>query len=603
MRILLFLIAAQLSFSAISQVEDITYEMQKGKKYIVHIAQAGNTLWGIHNTYNVTVEEIVALNPGVEKGVVEGQKILIPAGAAFAKYPDGTLIKEHIVVKGETLYKLATREGSSMDEIVKLNPSVAEGLKVGEMVRIPIYKQPTENKTGSTAITDVPKPEVGNKPPVKPVVAPLEFADTTIQHTVTDTETLYSISKRFMIPVADLQTINQLKTTKIKPGDVLKIPIKKEKAKAIEIRKVEPVKEVVKKVDEELLFKKKDEYLIAVMLPFYLDGGEGASTSLKNLATEFYMGMELAIDSLEKLGFKAKIHVYDAKNDSASVLSLLKKPEMKQMDLVFGPLFPQGADIVGTWCKANKIRMVCPSACNTTLLKDNQFVYAAVTSDVTQQRILAKYTLDNHKNDQIVLVNTGIAKDKELYDAFRNRFLELSNAKDNVKLIEIKTEELAAYIKKGGNTVFVVPTRDKGSATKFMNTLQKSSDKSGSGTISVFGTKDWSGFDDITGYQKNKFNLHWATSSDLNYTLPETKRLLRKYRSSYKADMSRYGAHGFDVVYYFSSSLLMQKKAIQGVINAFDMEQVSPGNGYENNQCFIVKHADYEVVRVGLVHE
>src|SRR3989338_2080872 len=267
---------------------------------------------------------------------------------------DGTLIKEHTVVKGETLFSIAKREGATVDEITKLNPGSESGLKLGQVLRIPLK-----------SVTEQVKPVTE---PVKQVETTVDFSDTIIAHTVLDHETLYSISKRFMVPVEELQKFNKLKNTNIKPGQVLNIPLKKEKVKQVEIRAVAPVViEPVKPIDEELLFKKKEEYNIALMLPFYLDGGEAG---FKDVATEFYMGVELAIDSLEKMGFKAKMYVYDAKNDSAAIMALLKKPEMKQMDLIFGPLIPQGADQVAAWYKTNGIRMVCPSASNSTILPD-----------------------------------------------------------------------------------------------------------------------------------------------------------------------------------------------------------------------------------------
>ena len=264
---------------------------------------------------------------------------------------------------------------------------------------------------------------------------------------------------------------------------------------------------------------------------------------------------------------------------------------------------PQTADMVASWCKQNQVRMVCPSTVNSSVLMNNPFVYAAVSSDITQQQITAKYIIDNHSRDQIALVNTGIAKDRDLYDAFRQRFMELSRTHGNIKLIEIKTDDLAGYIRRNSGTSFVVPTRDKGAALKFMNTLHKSGGKAGNGTISVFGTKDWANIDDLSGIMKNKYNVHWASSSDLNYALPDTKSLLRSYRRKYNADMGKFGAQGFDVTYFFVRTLLMDKNAGAGVINSFDMKQLSAGNGFENNQCFIMKNTNFELERIAVMHD
>ena len=66
------------SFGLVAQPENATTEVVNGKKYYVHIVQDGNTLYGIKNLYATSVEDIIKQNPGTEKGLVEGQKLLIP---------------------------------------------------------------------------------------------------------------------------------------------------------------------------------------------------------------------------------------------------------------------------------------------------------------------------------------------------------------------------------------------------------------------------------------------------------------------------------------------------------------------------------------------
>ena len=49
-----------------------------GEKFHVHQVEAGNTLWGLKLMYGVEVEEIVKLNPELKDGLKIGQKINIP---------------------------------------------------------------------------------------------------------------------------------------------------------------------------------------------------------------------------------------------------------------------------------------------------------------------------------------------------------------------------------------------------------------------------------------------------------------------------------------------------------------------------------------------
>jgi LysM repeat protein len=585
--LLVCLLACSNGLFAQIDTKDWVYEYANGKKYAVHIAQAGNTLWGIHTTYGVPVDDIVAANPGIEKGVKEGFRYLIPLGGADMKVQSGTIVREHTVVKGETAFSIAKKYNSSVDDLLKFNPGIDKGLKVGQVLKVII---------APTTETVLPKP--ADKPTV--IGPSITFSDTVLVYEVKASETLYTISKRFMVPVTDLQSFNNLKSSNLKTGDLLKIPLKKENVKQIQVREIKP-KEELRKVDDELIFKAKTKYNIAVLLSFGLN--DKSNSALKNLATEFYMGVELAADSLERLGFDATIKIIDLPMDSIGIFKILNTSEMKNMDLIFGPLVPQSADIVGRWCGQQKIRMVCPSACNSSLLKNNPYIYASVATDMTQQEVLAKYTIDTYKSAQIILVNPGNNKDQELYDAYRKRFIELSKKNGNIKLIEAKISDYSTFVSKSGESVVIFPSRDKGTVISFINSLHKAIGKSPNADVTVMGLKEWGGFDEIAGYYKSKYKITWASSSDLNYSLPDTQNLLRLYRKKYHADMNKAGAHGFDVIYYFTRTLLLKEEVPSEVINSFELKQAFVGGGYENQSCFILKHEDYELIRVGVFYE
>lgn len=593
----LFFFFLLFAFSAHTQVnEDVLYEYANNKKHIVHTAQTGNTLWGLQSTYKVPVDSIISANPSLKNGIQEGVNYLIPIGVAEGEYPAGTQVLEHYILKGETQFSLTKKFLVSTDDLVKFNSSLSSDLKVGQLVRIPVKK----NEDGSVLVNEIQLQTGSLENKTNASKSTIVFSDSLIQYTVLPGETLYTISKRFMVPVADLIKTNNLPNNKIKPNDTLKIPLKKEVIKPVEIRQIEAISDIPK-IDETLLFKKKEKYEIAVLLPFDLDSK--GKNSLKTVATEFYMGIELAVDSLKNLGYNATVTIIDFPVDSSAIVLELRKAIYKTVDLIFGPLLPQNVDIVSSWCKKNNVRMVCPSAVNTKVLNANPYVYAAVSSDITQQRILARYALREYSDYQIVLVNSGYAKDKDIYDAFRNRFLELAKSYGSQKLIEVKLADFTTFIRKNGNTLLVIPTRDKTLATKFMNQLYKANGKSTTSTVAVFGTKEWANFDEISAYLKNKYTVQWATSTDLNYSLPETMHVLKLYRAKYKADMNKVAVQGFDVFLYFSQFLLWNETTENLVANEFNMKSFVAGSGFENSTCFVVKHENYQILRVGSFNE
>lgn len=566
------------TLSVFAQKDTLETEFIAGKKYYIHIVQAGNSLWGIHKLYNVSVDEIVAANPGIENGIKVGQKISVPVPIE---------VKYHEVNAGETLYAVAKKYGVKTDDLIAANPGTENGIVKGQKIIIP------QSEAASI-------PQQNNSQKIENVsVTPLKitFTDSTIQHVVLDHETLYSVSKRFMVSIDDLKAINDLKSSKIKPGDTLLIPIKKEKIEPVKIRALDKLIPT-NPVDTLLYFPVKKNYKVAIILPFNLEKSPGYSENVSDLATEFYMGAKLALDSLDAMGFKCEVQVLDGKNDTISLKKVLKKLEAQTIDLIIGPLFADHIDIVAKWCKFNGTRFVVPVGLNTSALKANPFVYAAVPSDATLMTGLANYTLRTRSQSQIILIKPPSAKDLPLYDAFRNEFLTGKFTGLRPKLVEATVENFTTFIKKGADVVVVIPSNEKVPAIKFMNALNAAENKLTSSTIHIFGTKDWLGFDEIKPAFKNKYDFHCANTNDFNYKYVETEKLHYKYRSNYNADMSKFAVQGYDVVFYFCSQLLMRITPETMVMNRFNMRRKGQGNGYENSTSFIINHKDYQLINV-----
>lgn len=564
-----------------AQPGSVPTEVVNGIKYYVHTVEPGNTLYGLQRTYGVPVETIIRTNPGVDKGLNVGQKIRI-------EVPLETII--HEVQKKETLFAISKKYGVSVDAILAANPGAESGINVGEKLKIPGVEKgrASSNQVISEEIV-APKDTltVSSVSNIK-----VSFTDSVIEHTVLGHETLYSISKRFMVPVEELQQLNGLRSSKIKPGDKLKIPVKKESVQQIPVREV-PERDS-RRVDSSLLYPKKDSYRVAVLLPFNLDKSGDA---LGSVSADFYMGMKLALDSLERQGLKAQVFVHDVKSDTLTLKKILQKPEMSNVDLVIGPLLGDNAEIVGRWCKSNKVRMVCPVSASSGMLKNNPFVYHAVPSDVTLMQGLARFVLDNHSRDQIILIRSTLEKDKSNFEAFYSSFMALNFQGNRPKLILATLENYSTFLKKGVNSVIVFPTIDRTLALKFDNGFSVDFLKSSQGTIHVYGTKEWMSFDGLT-LHNTPYVFNYPAPNDFSYADETVKTLHKRYRKEYTADMSKYAVQGFDVTYFFLSELFMKKTVRSCIMNEFKIVQTGSGNGYENSKVYIMRQEDGEFISV-----
>lgn len=586
----LFIFISMLVFA---QEKDAEIRIVDGKKYYVHQVENGNTLWGIHRLYDVPVDDIVVQNPFLAEGLKEGQELLIPIPVVAQKI-------DHEVQNGETLFGISRKYGVTVGELLNWNPSAENGLKTGQI--LVINKEVTRDELGVNEVTEIKEPETeGKEPKEEKVEYNVHFNDSVVDHVVGDKETLYSISKRFMVPVEKLKEYNGLKNNRIKPGDTIRIPLKKERIDPVEVREV-PERIAVKKVDSMLLFPKKETYHVALLLPFYLDKGQGYSAYVSELSTEFYMGAALAVDSLEKMGLRAKIHVFDTKNDMVSVQALLDKNEFKDMDIVIGPLYGETSTLVADWCKEKGVRMICPVGVNTTLLEDNPYVYAAVPSDITLMKGLARNLVAQSPGDRFVLIKPTMAADSILYQALRDEMMLLSKDQ-KLNIIETNLSGFTSYLTPSMRVQLIFPTTEKKSAVKFYNELGRFGHKTSDEKTFVVGTKEWLNFDAISAYYKNKYHMTFASPNDLNYTYEQTKKYLRKYRRTYNADMSKMAVQGFDVTLNYLAELLLEREVGSLIMTDFDTKQVGEGHGYENQKCYILQQNDFDIINPMVEHE
>jgi ABC-type branched-subunit amino acid transport system substrate-binding protein len=269
---------------------------------------------------------------------------------------------------------------------------------------------------------------------------------------------------------------------------------------------------------------------------------------------------------------------------------------MKGVDLVFGPLFPENADVVARWCRQNGARMICPALVPSSIVKGNPFVYTTVPTDAQLQEGSARYVSSKFTGSQVVLIRPTGEKDLLMYDAFRSTFLAQNG---HPKLIEANLDNYMTFLKRDLATAVIFPTNDKGLVLKFMNSMNSNASRLNPDLITVFGTKEWMSIDELKAHFRNRFHFHYSAPNDLNYSSELTKNMLRRYRKAYNADLSKMAAQGFDVLFSFCSEMLIGVKTDKLIMNNFELIQKGQGNGYQNAKCYILEQRDFELINVG----
>jgi LysM repeat protein len=129
--------------------------------------------------------------------------------------------KDYKVQKGDTLTAIASKNGITVGALMKSNPNLdPKKLKVGQTVKVPA---PTASATRAVAGT-------ASVPPTSAGAASAGVAGT---YKVKPGDTLTKIARAHGITVNQLRAANNMKTTQVQVGKVLKIPASTQKTAAI----------------------------------------------------------------------------------------------------------------------------------------------------------------------------------------------------------------------------------------------------------------------------------------------------------------------------------------------------------------------------------
>lgn len=173
--------------------------------YKTYTVKRGDSLWSIARENNTTVNDIKNLNGLTSDNLIVGQQILIPLsisdsdemGPTIPTSPTGPIstpsVDNYIIYevrKGDSLWKIANNNNTTVDELIKLNNLDNLTLQIGEKIKIPI----TEEE--------------------KPITV----------YVVKSGDTLWSIAKANNTDVNTLKQINNLKSNLLSLGQEIIIP-------------------------------------------------------------------------------------------------------------------------------------------------------------------------------------------------------------------------------------------------------------------------------------------------------------------------------------------------------------------------------------------
>ena len=188
-----------------------TKEIYEGEENI-YIVKKGDTLYSVAMANNTTVDELKKANNLTSNILSTGQLLKIPS----ALLPEST----YIVKKGDSLYSIANKYNTTIDELKRINNLTSNILSIGQVLKLP-----------SDKVSDIEKEE------------------NTISYTVQKGDSLYSIARKYSTTIDKIKDLNNLTTNLLSIGQVLLIPTDTNLETTYTVQKGDSLYSIAKKYD------------------------------------------------------------------------------------------------------------------------------------------------------------------------------------------------------------------------------------------------------------------------------------------------------------------------------------------------------------------
>lgn len=571
---------------------------QENVSYFLHTIEKGQSLYSIASMYNISKADIVKLNPGCDEKIYAGAQLRIPQN----KTTDRKQIF-HTIQPQETLYGLTVKYKMSARAICEANPGLsASNFKIGQVIIIPTEEEPVQEQA-----SNIEPVQYGPQAQVKPKCMEM--------HKVKRKETIFSVSREYGITEAELIAANPELKDGMKKGLLLCIPYpsaENKKENNTPIGNIEtPIVETPPSNTE--LFatsteskKKISTIKAAVILPFL-------ELDTQNRMVEYYEGLLMAVDSLKKQGLSIDIHTYNSGSANASIKGLLAQKEMKDMNIIFGPMHSEHIKPLAEFSKKNDIHLVIPFTSKADEVFNNPSVYQINTPQSYLYSEVNEHFIRKFPNSNVVIIeNSDVDKDKiEFIKGFK---YELSHNGITVKSIKEGASQdiMKAALSPAKENVFVLTSSSNVALIRTLPLLTVLTRENPDSQIKLFGYPEWQTYtkDHLATFYE--LDTYFYSSFYTNNLFPEAINFTNTYRKWYSKDMSnsvpKFGMLGFDTAYFFLKGLSKYGSNFESKINdiavspiqtGFKFARVNNWGGFINKKVFFVHFTkDYELIKL-----
>lgn len=205
-RIFVGLTLLTVASGAMAQVDNLPVKTVNGKQFHYYVVQPKETIYSLCRDLGVDKRDVERYNPSVADGLKAGQILYFPVDNPEARM-------RHTVQDKETLYGIGRKYNVTVEQLKEWNPDVRDGIRPGQTIYVS-----SAAGVNTADVSPAPQPQPQQSAPV--AVEPESGT-----YTIHDGESLYRIAVNHSTTVDAILALNPgLDRNNYKAGTVIRLP-------------------------------------------------------------------------------------------------------------------------------------------------------------------------------------------------------------------------------------------------------------------------------------------------------------------------------------------------------------------------------------------
>ncbi|WP_231962690.1 LysM peptidoglycan-binding domain-containing protein [Polaribacter sp. KT25b] len=500
---------------------------------------------------------------------------------------------QYKVKKGETIYTIAKNLNMKEKDLIRLNPDVNGGLRADSFIVVPekslnYYNSKKLNE--DTDIVDAESISVEEEIIDEKTKLINELKERFVIHEIQKGETFYSLSKAFNVSRGELLLLNPELVEGLKVGQILKI------------REI-PVSAITDVTFYEDYIQPNTSLKVALLLPFKADQYNidtlapkeifSKNATLVNIATDFYLGAEIAVDSLRNRGVAIELNVFDTGDrNTTEIRSILANRDFNNNDVVIGPLYSEEVQMV-----ANNVNIpvVFPVYSN----KQSEFSSSNIVKTSPDKSIfrleLERYIKENFDHGNIIIVSDDKAASLETSRILKSSLQTKIDA-SSIHLLTpdkgyIAKSRFSQILKPNAKNWVILASDSNLIIADVINSLISLPEET---TAKVFTFDKSSVYENVDNRKLAKIGFTYVSDEFVDENSMETSAFNTQYYKKNNTLPSFYATKGFDITYdilvRLASGNDLKSTFKEGATSRIETRFDYRNNNTENQGLFIVQY-------------